>query len=335
MFCAEEIPALEPIRRMLLLNRSAMSILIVGSPEGRGLSLAETIAKISLCPAEQPACETCPTCAAVARREHPDLLWLEPARKTRIISVDQIRELIQFTVRAPYSGSRKVGVILSADRMNPEAMNALLKTLEEPPGDTVLLLVTDQPQSLLPTIVSRCFRVNLGEPETPPIASWRSALEEWLAETGPRGSITALARAGRLQKLIESIEQNLDEETGEEGGDHSSQTGELDRERTEDERESVSREVREARLAAKLAKERDGILKTIQLWQRDILAVKLGAPAESLHFPNRADVLGRQAQAVSVAELQQRIRAVDEARMRLNSNLRPLIVFDAMVRTGI
>lgn len=86
---------------------------------------------------------------------------IRPRSKSRQISVDDIRDLEHTLQLAAPSGETKVGVIVDADRMNEKAENAFLKTLEEPPDRTLLMLLTTKPQRLLPTILSRCVQVNL------------------------------------------------------------------------------------------------------------------------------------------------------------------------------
>ena len=92
-----------------------------------------------------------------SQNEHPDLFHLRPAGKARIISVEKTRDLISNLNRTSNQGGAKVAIIHEADRMRKEAANAFLKTLEEPPPDTYLLLLTTRPYSLLATIRSRCL----------------------------------------------------------------------------------------------------------------------------------------------------------------------------------
>jgi DNA polymerase-3 subunit delta' len=90
---------------------------------------------------------------------HPDLKWIAP--EGAILRVDDVRTLAEFAVGTRQSAPCKVGVVESADLMNVNAANALLKTLEEPPADTYLILTTSRPARLLPTIVSRCQQFSL------------------------------------------------------------------------------------------------------------------------------------------------------------------------------
>ena len=114
--------------------------------------------------------------------EHPDLFHLRPAGKARIISVEKTRELIATLNRTSNQGGCKVAIIHEADRMRKEAANAFLKTLEEPPPDTYLLLLSSTPYSLLATIRSRCLLARLPEPASSRTDSnWNSWVKNYHA----------------------------------------------------------------------------------------------------------------------------------------------------------
>jgi DNA polymerase-3 subunit delta' len=101
----------------------------------------------------------------IERRCHPDVVYLEPEGKSRTIHTASMRErLIEPMSTTAFSGGWKVGVIVGADRMELSAANSFLKSLEEPPPKTLYLLLTDQPDAMLPTIVSRTQRIDLPMP---------------------------------------------------------------------------------------------------------------------------------------------------------------------------
>lgn len=111
--------------------------------------------------------------ALLAARSHPDVAWLEPQGRSRTIKVERGKEddgpgmrdgIVEPMSVTSFGGGWKAGVISGADRMQVEAANAFLKTLEEPPPRTVFLMTTDQPDAMLPTIVSRSQRVDLPMP---------------------------------------------------------------------------------------------------------------------------------------------------------------------------
>ena len=116
---------------------------------------------------------------------HPDLRWVEPDGGA--LKVEQIRETIAFLHQTPRFAGRKVAVLVGADRMNVFAGNALLKSLEEPPENSFVVLVASAPERLLATVKSRCQRLDL------PRASDAEALA-WLVENG--------AEAGRAERLL-------------------------------------------------------------------------------------------------------------------------------------
>ena len=102
--------------------------------------------------------------AQIASRSHPDVAYLEPEGKSRTIHAQSMRErIVEPMSTTSFAGGWKVGVVVGADRMETVAANAFLKTLEEPPPQTVIILITEQPSRLLTTILSRCVRVPLHE----------------------------------------------------------------------------------------------------------------------------------------------------------------------------
>jgi DNA polymerase-3 subunit delta' len=127
------------------------------------------------------------------RREHPDLFHLRPAGKMRIISVDRTRELISELYRTSNQGGAKIALIYESDRMRKEAANAFLKTLEEPPPETYLFLLTTRPNSMLATIKSRCLSVRLGanyQPRTDPDwQDWKQRYERWISSLLDRSNL--------------------------------------------------------------------------------------------------------------------------------------------------
>ncbi|MCA1649826.1 MAG: AAA family ATPase, partial [Acidobacteria bacterium] len=110
---------------------------------------------------DKDACGTCASCRRIARGVHADVLLIEPG-ETGAIKVDQIREAIERTAYRPFEGRRRVVIIDDADAVLGEAQNALLKTLEEPPGSSSIVLITSRPDFLLPTVRSRCQLLRFG-----------------------------------------------------------------------------------------------------------------------------------------------------------------------------
>ena len=157
-------------------------------PAGIGKrALAEHWAAQLLCqrPAAAGACGECKACQLLAAGTHPDYFVLEPEEAEKPIRVDQVRDLVGFVVQTAQLGGRKVVLLEPAEAMNVNAANALLKSLEEPSGDTVLLLISHQPSRLLPTIKSRCVQ------QACPLPGAAASLE-WLARALPDEPAEAL-----------------------------------------------------------------------------------------------------------------------------------------------
>ena len=145
--------------------------LISGLPGMGKRTLARLMAQYLLCEAEggDKPCGVCPSCVRVREDSHPDVLIVQPGKPIsaqvdagrKTIPVEDIRAVIEITGRHTFEGGRRIVMIQQADKLTPAAQNALLKTLEEPMEGTVFLLITDAPELLLPTIVSRCRALKL------------------------------------------------------------------------------------------------------------------------------------------------------------------------------
>lgn len=134
--------------------------LLLEGPQGTGKRTAASwIAQALVCTSPDRPCGVCPACKKQQVGLHPDIHVLSLEKNKRQIPVDAIRELIGRISVKPFEASWHIAVIQPADAMNASAQNALLKTLETPPGNTVFLLITSSAEGLLPTILSRCQRV--------------------------------------------------------------------------------------------------------------------------------------------------------------------------------
>lgn len=182
--------------------RHAHAYLLHG-PAGIGKrALAERLMARLLCqqPAGNDACGQCKSCFLLAAGTHPDSYVLEPEEVDKAIRVDQVRDLVDFVVQTAQLGGRKVVLLEPAESMNLNAANALLKSLEEPSGDTVLLLISHQPSRLLPTIKSRCVQQACPLPGEAESLAWLArALPDSDAST--RSDLLALAGGSPLTAL--------------------------------------------------------------------------------------------------------------------------------------
>jgi DNA polymerase III subunit delta' len=216
-------------------ERFPHALLIHGARGTGKLALAERVAQFLLCedPARGP-CGRCEGCRWFAAGSHPDFRRIEPealakepalepeegadapakrARPSTEIKIEQVRDLAGFLNLGSHRGRLRVALVHPAEDMNPNAANALLKGLEEPPAAAVFLLVSHRPSQLLPTIRSRC--VALAVPIPPPAAALQWLTEQgaanpgrWLAYAGG-APLQALEHAGKAQILERLLQRPL------------------------------------------------------------------------------------------------------------------------------
>ncbi len=198
--------AIRLLRGIVLQGRMPNGLLFWG-PGGVGKRMAaHEFAKALNC-GEIPddACDACLSCRKVDHGNFPDILRISPTGKTRIIKVDVIKEVNESAAYRPFESNVRVVIIEDADRMNEAAQNHFLKTLEEPPSNTVFILLTERPRFLLPTIRSRCQSVRFGSLRTETVASMLSRRAELSRETC--ASLAALS-GGSMARALQLIETN-------------------------------------------------------------------------------------------------------------------------------
>ena len=161
------------LRRAITNEKVVNSYLFLGS-EGIGKKyVALQFAKALNCLGEGEggdACDHCISCKKIDHGLHPDVLVIEPEGQN--IKVDQVRQLQKELAYRPYEGKRRVCILTAADRMAPHIPNTLLKTLEEPPLHTVIILLANNSRFILPTILSRCQPVRFNPLAIPLVSKW-------------------------------------------------------------------------------------------------------------------------------------------------------------------
>jgi DNA polymerase III subunit delta' len=146
------------LRRTIATGKIAHAYLFDGVDGCGKKKTALAFVEAVFCGKGEEGCGECPSCRKIAALQHPDLHLVEP--DGAFIKIDQIRELQRDLALRPFEAPKKACIIDAADRLNPAAGNALLKTLEEPPGNALLILLTANAGGLLPTVLSRCQRLH-------------------------------------------------------------------------------------------------------------------------------------------------------------------------------
>ena len=175
-------------------GKLAHAYLLAGPPGLGKLIFARRFARYLLCSNKQKgqACGSCHNCS-LARQGHPDLLMIAPQEGSRDVKIAQIRELADFILLTSHAGGARIVIVDHAHAMNSSSANALLKTLEEPTEQTYLFLISDAPGTLLPTIRSRCQRVQFITPALEEAAAW---LKQQLVAGTEEDEVSLLAAAG-------------------------------------------------------------------------------------------------------------------------------------------
>jgi DNA polymerase-3 subunit delta' len=197
--------AVEHLDRAIQHNRMRHAYLITGPAQIGKTTLARAFAAALNCTGANPPCGQCRACTLIAKDAHPDVIIVESEGGT--LKIDQIRGLQQMLALRPYEARYRVALLRRFHEARPTAQDALLKTLEEPSPNTVLILTANTADSLLPTIISRCQPLHL---RPLPIDTVRAALEQvWNA---PPDTARTLARisGGRIGWAIRAL-QNPDE----------------------------------------------------------------------------------------------------------------------------
>lgn len=208
------------LQRSVSANRVAHAYLFEGIPGcGRRTTALALIATL-FCrqPVSGEACGSCPSCRKLNAGNHPDLHQLHPLPDKRDISIEQVRELQQVLSLRPYEADRKVCLIEPAERMSPGAANSLLKTLEEPPGHGLLILLSTQADLLLATVRSRCQHLRfapLGNDDLTTLLVRQGIAPETAALLAPladgsleqAGELENEAVAARRQTVMDALRQ--------------------------------------------------------------------------------------------------------------------------------
>lgn len=206
--------AVDLLDRALQRQRIAHAYLFTGAPSIGKTHLAREFAAALNCENTERPCDTCRSCVRSRQWLHPDVLLVEPDG-TRI-KIDQVRQAQRELVLSPYEGRWRVCIITDFQLATPEAANALLKTLEEPPSRVVLILTAYDASTLLPTVVSRCQEMALRRVSTEQV---RCALLERSPDTPDKDDLLARLAGGRVgwalralsdKSLLETRRRDLD-----------------------------------------------------------------------------------------------------------------------------
>ena len=315
--------AVSLLRQSLKKQTLAHAYLFTGPRHVGKMTLALDLARSLNCEAAEPPCGECEPCRKIASAKHADvqILDLRGGKAQTEISIDQIREMQHSASLPPFEGRYKVYIIDGAELMSNEAANCLLKTLEEPTGRVVFILLSAEEKSLLATVVSRCQRLELtplsaSNVETAlksreDIDAAKAGLLAGLSQGRLGWAITAAyndellqQRAERLEKLLTMINGNLEE-----------------------------RFEYALQMAAQFGQNRETVWEILNLWLdwwRDLLLVKIGCGG---FITNRdiEDDFNDYARTYSIGQIKDFITRIQTAEDQLKQNANPQLVLEVLM----
>jgi DNA polymerase-3 subunit delta' len=313
--------AVDLLDRGLRAGRVPHALLLAGPSQVGKRTLALALAAALICPAEKKPCGQCRSCRLIAQGGHPDvrLVSADDSESGRdgVLKIDQIRELQREATLAPMEARRKVFVLRDLERANLPAANALLKTLEEPPSQVVLLLTSARPHALLPTIISRCQVLALRGLPQQDVAE---ALAGHWGASRVQAELLARLAEGRLGWAVQRLTdaKAWDERT-----------------RRLAEARELPRQSRLQRLAYadELSRSSVAVQPTLALWiswWRDIMMVQHGCGA-NMRNVDLAEALAQEAAHYDQTQVKRYLARLQAAPTQINQNANGRLLLETLV----
>ena len=299
---------IEYFKRTISQKHVVSAYILQGEDHSGKLMLANSIAKALVCKEDDAdGCGECHDCRQAESRNHPDIIYVGHDRNA--IRVDDIRSQINDTVAIkPYSADYKIYIVDEAEKMNVQAQNALLKTLEEPPEYVVIILLAENDQVFLPTILSRCITMRLQPVPDETIAAYlrdHFELDEHQVDIctsfaqGKVGKAIDLATSDEFAQLMAvmlDVVTRIDDMDEFEFGD-------------------IVKSVSEYKLQIY------DFFDLMMIWYRDVLYYKATADVNKLVFKDKIYDIKRQSDKSSYNGLERIIKALETARARIRANV--------------
>ena len=324
-----QIRAVSLLQRSLEKEAVAHAYLLMGPPHVGKMTLALDLAKALNCEAPDPPCGECASCQKIASAKHADVQIIglsqggnsEETKPKAEISIDQIREMQHSASLPPFEGRYKVYIIEGAELMSHEAANCLLKTLEEPVGKVIFILLTTNERLLPATIISRCQRLEL-----PPLtaAEVETALNgRWDIEM-PKAKLLAGLSHGRLGWALSAArDDDLLQQRSER----------MERLLNVIDADYVGRLEYAIQLAAQFSQNRGLVGEILGLWLdwwRDLLLVKVGC-VDAVSNTDRLAMLTSWAEGYSLVQMKGFINSLQATGEQLKQNANPQLVFEVLM----
>jgi|ERR1051326_332239 DNA polymerase-3 subunit delta' len=328
----EQKQVIQLLQRSLQRGRLAHAYLFTGSDLAELEAVAGTLAKTLNC--GQPrrgeggqaldSCEQCESCRKIRDGVHPDVQWVRPESKLRIITIDQMREVMKAVHLKPTEARYKVAVIVGADRLNVQAANAFLKTLEEPPPRSILILLSTDPQRILETMLSRCLRLNFAGETGPRLTEAQS---RWLAAFSEAAAVEQKSLLGRyrlLGTLVARFAQiKADIQTNLSARSPLGRYEDADPRLREKWEEELT-----AGIEAEYRRQRAELLSALQGWLRDVWLQTWAVPDDLASFPELKKMATAVARRISQKQALENLQILERTQRLLYTNVQEALVLE-------
>ena len=301
-------------------GKVAHAYLIHGEKGTGKKMLAGLFAKTLQCEAGgTDPCGTCRSCIQCDSGNQPDIIWVTHEKPT-VISVDDIREQVNNDIIIkPYSSRYKIYIIPEAELMNPQAQNALLKTIEEPPEYAIIMLLTNNLDKMLPTILSRCITLNLK-----PVGELD--MMEYLSRMGVPQAKAKFCVGFAFGNLGKAVRLATSEEYNEIKHDCVQILKDINRMEIYDLIDAVKK-------MTKYKLDIYDYLDIMMMWYRDILMLKVSGSPDKLLFKEEYATLKQQANYISYEGIENVLKALDKVKVRLEANVNFDIAMELLLLT--
>lgn len=309
------------LKNAIRMGKVSHAYILNGESSAGKMMLAEAFAMALQCESgNDESCMNCRSCHQAAERNQPDIIYLTH-EKPNVISVDDIRhQLNNDIVIKPYSSKYKIYIVDEAEKMNVQAQNALLKTIEEPPAYGVILLLTTNADAFLPTILSRCITLNLKSVNEDLIKDYlmkKYQIPDYQADVcaafaqGNVGKAIQLASSGEFNELKASalslVKKLEDMDLYELNG--------------------CIKQINEFK--PKIGEYFD----LLTLWFRDVLYMKATDDVNNLIFKDEVYDIKKQAAKRSFSGMEAILQSIEQSRVRLNANVNFDLVIELLLLT--
>lgn len=265
-------------------------------------------------------CMECHSCKQALGKNQPDIIYLQH-EKPNTISVDDIRSQINNDIGVkPYSSPYKVYIVDEAEKMNVQAQNALLKTIEEPPAYAVILLLTNNAEIFLPTILSRCVRLSL---KAVPDENIKAYLMENYEVPDYKADVCVAFAQGNVGKAIELAES-------EDFNEIKNSALQLIKRLDDIELYEMTEAVKQI---SNYKLQINDYFDLIMIWYRDVLLYKATADVNKLIFKEEVYEIKKEASRSSYGGIENILEALEKAKIRLNANVNFDLVIELLLLT--